>query len=253
MKIDPGTFVWHDVSTTAVEDAVAFYRDVIGWTVHHEDGPRLYPKLCRPEGPVCGVLELAEEALAVGAPPHWLSYVAVADVGEAAGLAARSGAHLLVPPRESDAGDFCVLADPQGAVLGLFTPSLQLHTSDGSVGSVVFSVLTCGSPHAAAEFYESVLSWSFEERGDALVFSGSRPLGAVRPLPASVKQAGWLPYVAISDLGSVTRRVQELGGAVLQTDAQEASAICVDRQGAAFGLRLICGDKVGSATAATGS
>jgi predicted enzyme related to lactoylglutathione lyase len=56
-----------------------------------------------------------------GAPPQWLSYVAVESADAAAQSAAALGARTLKPPTDIPGiGRFAVLQDPTGAVFAVF-------------------------------------------------------------------------------------------------------------------------------------
>jgi len=59
---------------------------------------------------------------AQGMPPMWGAYVTVDDVDATARTAEQLGAKLLVPPRDiPGVGRFCVIQDPQGAVISAIT------------------------------------------------------------------------------------------------------------------------------------
>jgi hypothetical protein len=56
------------------------------------------------------------------APPHWATYVTVEDVDATARKAEALGAKTLVPPTDiRKVGRFCMLQDPQGAVIAAIT------------------------------------------------------------------------------------------------------------------------------------
>ena len=56
------------------------------------------------------------------APPHWGTYVTVEDVDATARKAEALGAKTLVPPTDiPKVGRFCMLQDPQGAVIAAIT------------------------------------------------------------------------------------------------------------------------------------
>jgi hypothetical protein len=57
-----------------------------------------------------------------GMPPMWGAYVTVDDVDLTARTAEQLGARLLVPPTDiPNVGRFCVIQDPQGAVINAIT------------------------------------------------------------------------------------------------------------------------------------
>ena len=85
MGSQKGLFVWYELLTTDVEAAVAFYGAVVGWGTTSVPMPGMDYRMFRsPQGNNCGVMALPEQARAMGAPSHWLGYIAVDDVVAAA-------------------------------------------------------------------------------------------------------------------------------------------------------------------------
>ena len=65
-------------------------------------------------------------ATAEGCPPHWGIYVTVDDVDTTAEQAVSLGGRLLVAPQDiPKVGRFCVIQDPQGAVIAAITYSME--------------------------------------------------------------------------------------------------------------------------------
>lgn len=120
-----GAFSWCELMTTDVAAAKAFYTQLLGWTI--EDMPMqdmTYTVLKVGDEAVGGMMPMPPQAQ--GAPPHWGTYVTVADVDATAALAEALGGKLIVPPTDiPGVGRFSVLQDPQGAVLSVITYSMQ--------------------------------------------------------------------------------------------------------------------------------
>jgi predicted enzyme related to lactoylglutathione lyase len=78
----PGTFSWVGLGTVDLEGAKDFYRRMFAW--EPEDTPAgeggTYTMLRRDGRDVAGMYELSPDMLERGVPPHWLSYVTVADI-----------------------------------------------------------------------------------------------------------------------------------------------------------------------------
>ena len=69
---------------------------------------------------VGGMMKITKEMGDV--PPHWLSYIAVADVDATTKKAEELGGKVLVPPTDiPTVGKFSVISDPGGAVVALIT------------------------------------------------------------------------------------------------------------------------------------
>src|SRR5258708_24313678 len=94
-----GRFVWHELLTTDPQAALPFYSDVVGWkTQPWESGE--YTMWVGGEGPLGGTMKLPDEARKMGAPPHWTSNVAVADVDATVAQARKLGGRVYVEPND---------------------------------------------------------------------------------------------------------------------------------------------------------
>src|SRR5215510_14223784 len=115
--VETGRFVWHDLLTKDVSAAKRFYGDLLGW--RFEDtrrGDRPYV-LARSGGTlVAGIVDVTANA---NAGPQWLSYMAVADVDKTVAQVQSDGGKVLVEPRNLPNARAAVIADPQGAPIGL--------------------------------------------------------------------------------------------------------------------------------------
>lgn len=109
------TFCWSQLMTSDAEGVLGFYAAVFGWTSSPMPGGYLFH---RGEKMVASVMQMPADA---GAPPHWLSYVAVPDVDETFGKAQALGAQAYHAPTDIPGmGRFAVLADPTGAAFALW-------------------------------------------------------------------------------------------------------------------------------------
>ena len=112
-----GAFSWFELMADDVEGAKSFYTQLFGWELENypmDMGEYWVIKVDNEE--VGGIMKKPPEA--AGAPPYWATYVTVDDVDKVAEDAKRLGANLLVPPMDiPKVGRFCVIMDPQGAVI----------------------------------------------------------------------------------------------------------------------------------------
>ena len=113
----PGMFSWCELMTSDVEAAKAFYSRLFGWAL--EPVPNMDYTMLKAGGEaIGGIMAVPDEAKAKGATPMWGAYVTVQDVDATAATARELGGNVLVEPRDiPGVGRFCVLQDPQGAVL----------------------------------------------------------------------------------------------------------------------------------------
>ena len=114
----PGDFSWTELMTTDVDAAKAFYQSVFGWEAEEmpmQGGTYLVLKVAG-KG-IGGIMKLPPN-MPPGTPPHWMTYVTVADVDATAKKASDSGGQILMPPTDiPNVGRFCTIQDPQGAVI----------------------------------------------------------------------------------------------------------------------------------------
>lgn len=128
----PGLFCWNECMSTDAAAGADFYAAVFGWKPNAMEmevgGCRMtYRTFEMEDGHHAGIMDLPPDALEQGAKPHWLSYVTVDDCDTAMEKAKGLGATVLCPPTDiPDTGRFCVIQDPQGGMLSLFTYSEEM-------------------------------------------------------------------------------------------------------------------------------
>src|SRR5689334_9437749 len=99
-------------------------------------------------------------------------------------------------------------------------------------------------PGAARAFYGDLFGWTFEDRPGGYTIARLAGREAAGIIEAGRQPggtgAGWTTYIAVDDADAAVQRVAATGGRVLAEPQQvgEAgrSALCVDPQGARFGL-----------------
>jgi predicted enzyme related to lactoylglutathione lyase len=116
-----GAFSWCELMTTDVDAAKVFYTRLFGWKTEDMSMPGMtYTVVKAGSKEVGGIMAVPKEAQ--GMPPMWGAYVTVDDVDLTAKTAEQLGAKLLVPPTDiPNVGRFCVIQDPQGAVINAIT------------------------------------------------------------------------------------------------------------------------------------
>jgi predicted enzyme related to lactoylglutathione lyase len=116
-----GAFSWCELMTTDVDAAKTFYTKLFGWESEAMSMPGMTYTVVKAGGKgIGGIMTIPKEAK--GAPPIWGSYVTVDDVDKTAQTAKQLGAKILVPPTDiPTVGRFCVIQDPQGAVINAIT------------------------------------------------------------------------------------------------------------------------------------
>ena len=116
-----GAFSWCELMTTDVAAAKTFYTKLFGWNTEEMTMPGMtYTVVKVGDKGIGGIMATPQEAQ--GMPPMWGAYVTVDDVDATAKTAEQLGGKLIVPPTDiPDVVRFCVIQDPQGAVLSAIT------------------------------------------------------------------------------------------------------------------------------------
>lgn len=238
-----GTPIWVDLQSTDPPAAATYYRELFGWEV----GPPL---------PETGNFSLASaRGVAVAAlgplpsedvPTMWTAYFAVDDLEAAADAARTAGGSVLLEPGEPVPGvRLAIVADPAGAVFGLW--QRREHNEPwlrDEPGAVDWLELVAPDPESTFGFYMAVLGVGISE-----MRVGEQPYGLFDVGDTSVagaytsdgsEPASWLVYFNVADLDAGVVRATRLGG-TLRTEPLSAPGVgrwaeIVDPQGALFAL-----------------
>jgi predicted enzyme related to lactoylglutathione lyase len=247
-----GRFVWFDLMTTEPAAAIGFYSGLVGWgTQEWTDASMAYTMFANGQTPFGGVMQLPPEARANGAAPHWLAYVAVADVDRTVARATKLGGRVVHTPTDiPSVGRFAVIQDPQGAMIAVYrslTESADCGPQQPVPGDFCWHELATTDHRAACDFYAELFGWEKHDAmdmGDAGVYQiygrSGQPLGGMFDKPSEMPgPPAWLSYITVPDVRTAVERVSELGGRVLHGPAEVPGGMiaqCMDPQGAMFAL-----------------
>jgi predicted enzyme related to lactoylglutathione lyase len=188
-----------------------------------------------------------------GMPPAWTTYVWVDDADAVAARAANAGGSLLAEPFGSlDGGRLAIVADPSGAVFGVWTPGRHRgaqRINEPSAYSMSF--LRTPDPEGAKAFYGAVLGWTTEAFGAMLLWRLRGYVGGVpeQPVPRDVvavvahagagEAAHWRADFWIADADAAAARAAQLGGSVVAGPEDAGpfrEAVLADPAGATFSV-----------------
>jgi uncharacterized protein len=214
--------------THDVDAARAFYASVLG-------------------GADFEVVRLHEQAVARGAPAHWLGLLDVDDVRAAVCAFVARGATALSPTWRNPAGlEGATLRDPGGALLGLARPPRAVEGEDSGVA---WHVLHTADVARAKVDYAELFGWELKapiELGALGVFHpfswvpGGEVVGVMGDISARPGvHPQWLFHFPVAALEPAMQTVRAAGGRVigpLALPSGERVAVCDDPQGAAFAL-----------------
>jgi uncharacterized protein len=247
---EPGTPCWIDLGTPDQDRAGEFYGSLFGWVLREDENAgqtggyrtaQLHGKA------IGGVMKLMRE----GQPPAWMTYISVEDADATAASARDAGAQVLAEPMSVlDYGRMAVLADPTGAVFGIWQPGI--HNGAERVnepGAFSWSELNTRDPEAAKSFYGDVFGWKFEDEEFegagtyTTIKVGDNSIGGLIDITGRVPEeipANWLVYFAVEDATGTLAKLKEGGGNVAfgPMDISRVGRIAVaqDPFGAAFAV-----------------
>ncbi|HEY9225930.1 MAG TPA: VOC family protein, partial [Gemmatimonadaceae bacterium] len=174
----------------------------------------------------------------------------VYDVDAAVRQAESLGGKVKLEPKEvPNVGCWAVIADPQGATIGVFesADSPPGHAGPAEIGEFSWHELATDDPKAATDFYRAIFKWektSDFDMGEGGIYTmfgqGGQVYGGVYKRPPEVPAASWLCYIRVESVKPVTEKVKQLGGTVMngpmEVPGGDWIAQCMDPQGASFAL-----------------
>jgi len=241
-----GAVTWSDLTTPDIDSAVSFYRDLLDWTdvVEQVTSMGTYFVGKAGEHEACGMMAQGEEIAGMAA--MWTVYIYTNDVDETAAKIAKAGGAVLTPPFDIPDARIAIVADPTGAMFGLFGgPDIQGEFYSMAPGGVCWADLLSRDPAAAGGFYDDVFGWkAVSETVDwteYMVFTlgGEMVSGMVMMpdmVPAEVP-SHWGVYFTVDDCDAAVAKATRLGGQVIRpTTTIETGkfAVLADPQGATF-------------------
>jgi len=175
----------------------------------------------------------------------------VDSADDTATTVAANGGTVYAPPMDvMDAGRMAVLADPLGAVFGLWQPNQHTGAQVANEpGTYCWSELVTTDLDASKAFYAAVFGWGAEEQGPPggpPAYTewklGGRSMGGMMAkspqMPAEMPPS-WGVYFAVADTDATVAKAQELGGSAFMgpMDIEPGRmAVLADNVGAVFNV-----------------
>jgi predicted enzyme related to lactoylglutathione lyase len=251
--IPRGRFVWYDLMTTNPAAAVSFYTATVGWGTEQWKGPEgapPYTMWTASGSMIGGVMQLPDAAQKMGAPPHWIGYVAVPNVDETVGRTTELGGKVMMQPMViPTVGTTAVLNDPQGALIADFTPEGSTPGHDGAakIGEFSWHELATTDVDAALAFYQTLFGWDKLTAMDTpmgiyqMFGRNGQPMGGIYKTAADrAMPPNWLYYARVNDVDGAKERAESNGGKVLngpmEVPGGDRVVMCQDPQGAYFAM-----------------
>ena len=244
-----GTPNWVDLQTTDQSAAKRFYASLLGWG--YDDNPM-------PQGGVYSMATVNGETVAAiapmppgapaGMPPMWNTYIAVDGVDAAVGKVASAGGQVLMPPVDiGDAGRMAFVADPTGAVVGLWQADRHIGaTLVNEPGALIWNELITDKPDSALAFYQAVVGLTHSTmemapgQNYALLKVGETEVGGCMQPPMAEVPNHWHVYFAVDDADATAAHATAGGGQItvepFDIPSVGRSAVLTDPQGAVFSV-----------------
>jgi hypothetical protein len=224
-----------------------FYGALFGWDCAYGDG--FFTARLRGRA-VAGVAPQIE-----GSGAAWITNVQVDDPDATAAQVTAAGGTVPAGPMDLPTGRFAAVADPAGAVFGIWRPrGVTGAERVNEPGAWAMSRLDTPDPEAAAAFYAAVFGWTTEAFGPFTMFRlpgyvGGEPQQpvsreVVAMMTAAEGPARWSVDFWVSDADGTAARAGELGGAVLGDPfdtPMSRTAVLADPSGAAFSVTQMRG------------
>lgn len=239
---EPG---WIDLGSSDVDASHAFYTALFGWTVDVPDGGG-YGTFLLDGKRVAGVGPRTNEE----GPTAWKMYVLTDDAAASAAKVTEAGGTVISPVSEvMTAGTMAIVADPSGAVLGLWQPNEHRGFEAVRVpGAYCWVELNAKDLLSDKLFYWNAFGWDPKEStvpgtnytefklGGASI-AGGLPMDP--DLPEGTPP-NWIVYFLVADTDASVAKLTELGGGVHHPPSDVPGvgrfAIVHDPQGGVFAL-----------------
>jgi predicted enzyme related to lactoylglutathione lyase len=219
----PGRPAWAELTVPDRHAARDFYSAVFGWD-YTEGGPETgyYTTALKGSEPVAAI---GEPMPGQSTPFQWTTYLATDDVSATVDVAQANGATVLAPAMDvMEFGRMAIIADPTGAVVGLWQSGT--HTGFNVVdepGTVVWTEQMSRDLEAAKSFFSAVFGYTYTDMSspefryvtfeiDGVTAGG---LGELSPEMGETPPH-WLTYFGVEDTDAASNTLVEHGGSVLK-------------------------------------
>jgi len=263
----PGVPCWVDTWQPDAEAAVAFYTQLFGWKAEDTmpaDTPGRH-FICRLRGRDVAAIA-SRPAAAPATAPAWGTYIWVESAEDTAAKVTGTGGTVVMEPFDSlDGGRIALVADPAGAVFGVWKPGAHRGAQlVNEPGAWAMSALITRDPEGVRPFYGEVFGWqadTFEPGGGEIAlwrlggYVGGDPrqpvprdvIGIVAPMNADASPdevPHWSVDFRVDDVDATVERAAELGGDVIAPvcdipGGRLRQTVLADPQGAAFSVTQV--------------
>jgi Predicted enzyme related to lactoylglutathione lyase len=247
-----GTFCWADLATIDLEAAKAFYAALFGWEYADAPSPNMpYTLITHGDGKVGGLFAQPDDMRAAGIPPCWTPYISTEGLDAVAARIPGLGGKVICAPFDiPDTGRMTTIADPEGAVVNLWSREACASGAGGLAsgpGTMCWNELATSDLDSAASFYSALFDWAVKPMRlldhvyVEFILEGE-PVGGMLPLSAAGPDLPphWMVHFAVEDCDATVATATAHGAQVRKGafDVPEVGrlAILADPQGAVFAV-----------------
>ncbi len=243
-----GTPIWIDLSTSNIDASRAFYSALFGWNVpppNEQFGG--YTMMDLDGALIAGAMPKGPDE--AGMPDAWTIYLASDDAAASVEAAKAAGGAILLDAMDvADFGRMAIVADPAGAVFGIWQPNT--HKGFGAIAEAsapAWFELQSRNFAASRSFLKVVFGVEADDidmgpggPAYATIKGGGEDrmgiMDATGVLPDGVPSM-WSVYFGVRDTDAAVAKAEELGGATLRP-AEDTPfgrfAVLADSTGAPF-------------------
>jgi predicted enzyme related to lactoylglutathione lyase len=219
-----GKFVWADMFTSDTETAKSFYQNLFDWdwrTV--SETPVSYGMFYKNDLAVGGLVH-REPQIEGQNYGRWVHYISAGKISEIeAETIARGGRSLLSTRQRPSRGEFAIMADPEGAIIGAIDSSSgDPDDYRAEYGEWIWVQLYARDAVAATNFYATLFGYDIQEQdeGPAIVewvlAVGDYSRASVGQLTSeSEYHPTWLGFIRVEDIDATLKKAESLGGKVV--------------------------------------
>ena len=217
-KRPAGEPTWIDLMTPDVEAAKQFYRQIFGWD-YLDTGADFghYNMAMRQGRNAAGIGPMPPN---MPMPSAWTIYFSSDDAAADVARAKALGAHVIAEPMViGDSGVMAVLADPTGAVFGLWQAASHIGAAvENEHGGMTWSDVQTNDPAAAVAFYSKLFNLEVQPMEDTtdyqLLQRDMHMVCGVAQMDASMQgvPSHWMGYFTVDHCEGTVERAVAAGG-----------------------------------------
>jgi predicted enzyme related to lactoylglutathione lyase len=241
----PGEPCWAELETSDAGGAKAFYTKLLG--LEYQDNPMgegmVYTMLLK-NGKNVGALY---QDTSKGIPPHWTTYIAVANADESAAKAKDLGGTVIAEPFDvMTFGRMAVISDPTGAAFCVWQAKDHIGTQVvDEPGATCWYELSTNDTAKAGEFYKNLFGYGtqFHPEMNYTVFKvGDKRVAGMMAITPQMgpMPPNWGVYFNVANTNETAAAATDAGAKVCvpPTDIPDVGrfAVFMDPQGAAFSV-----------------